>query len=178
MPDKPLPAWDALLSSAAHLQRIVPEAVLIGGTAAAAYAHHRLSIDHDHALDDLRTRFDEVLDSLESVAGRTTARIKRPVLILGSLDGIETGIRQLIRAEPLEMDEIESNGVKLRVPTKEEMFRIKSVLILKRNATRDYLDVAAMSRLLGDDGVRSALSKFDTLYPQPNEASPLQQLAI
>ena len=31
----------------------------------------------------------------ESVAGRKTARVRRPVLILGSLDGIETGIRQL-----------------------------------------------------------------------------------
>ena len=58
-----------------------------------------------------------------------------------------------------------------------EMFRVKSVLALKRNATRDYLDIAAMSRMLGDDGVRSALEKFDAYYPQPNGASPLQQLA-
>ena len=33
MPNTPLPEWEALLSSAAHLQKIVPEAVLVGGTA-------------------------------------------------------------------------------------------------------------------------------------------------
>ena len=177
MPDKPLPEWEALLSSAARLQKIVPGAVLVGGTAAATYAHHRISLDHDHVLTDLKERFDAILADLESVAGWQTARVKRPVLILGSLDGIETGVRQLIRSEPLETVEIEADGVRLTVPTKEEMFRVKSVLALKRNATRDYLDIAAMSRMLGDEGVRSALVKFDAYYPQPNEASPLQQLA-
>ena len=29
-----LPEWDSVLSSAAHLQRILPGAVLVGGTAA------------------------------------------------------------------------------------------------------------------------------------------------
>jgi len=43
-----------------------------------------------------------VLAALESVAGWKTARLKRPVLILGNLDGIETGVPQLIRDEPLE----------------------------------------------------------------------------
>ena len=169
MPDKPIPEWELLLSSAAHLQKIIPGAVLVGGTAAATYAHHRISVDHDHVLTDLR--------DLESVAGWQTARVRRPVLILGSLDGIETGVRQLIRTEPLETTEIEAEGVKLTVPTREEMFRIKAVLALKRNATRDYLDLAAMGEILGDDGIREALVKFDGYYPQPNGASPLQQLA-
>ena len=43
MPDKPIPEWERLLSSAAHLQKIVPGAVLVGGTAAAMYAHHRIN---------------------------------------------------------------------------------------------------------------------------------------
>ena len=59
MPDKPLPEWEALLSSAAHLQKIVPGAVLVGGTAAATYAHHRVSLDH--VLPDLKERFDAIL---------------------------------------------------------------------------------------------------------------------
>ena len=177
MQDKALPAWDALLSSAAHLQKLVPGTVLVGGTAAASYAHHRVSMDHDHTLSNLRTRFDDILSELESVAGWKTARIRRPVLILGSLDGIETGIRQLIRDEPLETTEVEVNGVTLTLPTKEEMLRIKAVLILKRNATRDYLDFVALSGILGDSGVAAALARFDVLYPQPNGASVLQQLA-
>lgn len=177
MSDKQIPAWERLLSSAAHLQRLVPDAVLVGGTAAAIYAHHRISIDHDHTLGDLRSRFDEILAELESVAGWKTARVRRPVLVLGSLDGIETGIRQLVREEPLETTEVEVDGVRLKVPTKEEMFRIKAILVLKRNATRDYLDLSALGQLLGDEGVRRALMRFDELYPQSNGASALQQLA-
>ena len=177
MPDKTFPEWDALLSSVAHLQRIIPDAVLVGGTAVATYAHHRVSLDHDHILTNLRERFDDILAELESVAGWKTARVRRPVLILGSLDGIETGIRQLIRTEPLETVEVETNGVRLQLPSKAEMLRIKAVLILKRNATRDYLDFVALANMIGDSGVALALERFDELYPQPNGASPLQQLA-
>lgn len=178
MPDTPIPEWDALLSSVAHLRKILPEAVLVGGTAAALYAHHRVSVDHDHTLGDLRTRFDEVLAQLESVSGWKTARVRRPVLILGSLDGIETGIRQLIREQPLETEVIEVAGERLLLPTKAEMLRIKAVLILKRNATRDYLDFLALAELLGDAAVLKALETFDALYPQPNGASAFQQLQI
>jgi len=110
MPNDTLPEWEQVLSAAAHLQRILPEAVLVGGSAAAIYAHHRLSTDADHALTNLRERFDQVLADLEAVAGLKTARIRRPVQILGSLDGIETGVRQLIREEPLETTQIEHQG--------------------------------------------------------------------
>jgi len=178
MPNTPLPEWDALLSSVAHLRAILPEAVLVGGTAAAIYAHHRVSVDHDHTLDDLHRRFDEVLAQLESVAGWKTARVRRPVLILGSLDGIETGIRQLIREEPLETEVVEVAGENLLLPTRAEMLRIKAVLILKRNATRDYIDTVAMSEVLGRDGTLAALGDFDRLYPQANGESPLQQLQV
>ena len=178
MLDTSMPEWDALLSSVAHLRKILPEAVLVGGTAAALYAHHRVSVDHDHTLGDLRMRFDEVLAQLESVSGWKTARVRRPVLILGSLDGIETGIRQLIREQPLETEVIEVAGERLLLPTKAEMLRIKAVLILKRNATRDYLDFLALAELLGDAAVLKALETFDALYPQPNGASAFQQLQI
>ncbi len=174
----PLPDWELVLSSAAHLQRILPEAVLVGGTASALYAEHRFSRDADHILSDLRERFDEVLAQLESVAGWSTARVRRPVLILGSLDGIETGVRQLIRQTPLETTVMHDHGVSLTVPTLEEILRIKGVLILKRNATRDYLDFAALADHMGDDRVVRALREFDRLYPQDNGQSALQQLQV
>jgi hypothetical protein len=173
-----LPEWEQVLSAAAHLQRILPDAVLVGGTAAATYAGHRFSQDADHVLTDLRLRFDQVLADLESVAGWKTARIRPPVQILGSLDGIETGVRQLIRDEPLDTTEIERFGQRLTVPTLPEMLRIKAVLILKRNATRDYLDFAALADHMGNDDIIQALRRFDTLYPQPNGESALQQLQI
>jgi hypothetical protein len=173
-----LPSWEDVLSSAARLQEIVAKAVLVGGTAAALFANHRVSYDADHVVADLREHFDQVLADLESVAGWTTERIRRPVLILGSLDGVETGIRQLIRTQPLETEELEllPGERRITVPTLPEMLRIKAALVLQRNATRDYVDMIAISTKLKTDGVVSALATFDALYPQPNGASPLRQL--
>ena len=127
MPNDTWPEWERVLSAAAHLQRILPEAVLA---------------------------------ELEAVAGWKTARIQRPVQILGSLDGIETGIRQLIRQEPLETTQIDGFGESVTVPTMAEMLRIKGILILKRNATRDYLDFVALADALGDERVVAALRLF------------------
>jgi hypothetical protein len=58
------------------------------------------------------------------------------------------------------------------------MLRIKAVLILKRNATRDYLDFVAMHDKLGGPASAEAMRPFDRLYPQPNRESPLQQLVV
>ncbi|MHB1586429.1 MAG: hypothetical protein ACYCRH_06640 [Acidiferrobacteraceae bacterium] len=112
------------------------------------------------------------------MAGWKTARIQRPVQILGSLDGIDTGVRQLIRDEPLETIKVEVRGQKLTVPSQAEILRIKGVLILKRNATRDYLDFVALANFMGEGNVAQALQHFDRLYPQPHEQSALQQLQI
>lgn len=178
MSESNLPEWEQLLSAAAHLQEILPEATLVGGTAVAIFAQHRLSRDADHVLPNLRHTFDEVLAQLEAVAGWRTARVKRPVLILGSLDGIETGVRQMIREQPLETQEVVIGDVRLMVPTEEELLRIKGVLILKRNATRDYLDFAALAERIGPARIREALARLDQLYPQPSGESALQQLQI
>jgi hypothetical protein len=178
MPPGELPDWERLLSSAARLQQILPGAILVGGTAAAIHAGHRFSEDADHIVPDLSSAFDKILAKLESVAGWKTARIRRPVLILGSLDGIETGVRQLIRDEPLETTRIPVAGTELTVPTPAEILRIKGVLILKRNATRDYLDFVALSDSMDDSAVLEALRRFDELYPQPAGHSALQQLQI
>ena len=110
MPSGELPEWDLLLSSASRLQKILPSAVLVGGSAAALHARHRFSRDADHVLPDLTPRFDKILAEIESVAGWRTARVRRPVMILGSLDGIETGIRQLIRDQRQRVGRQEDGG--------------------------------------------------------------------
>jgi hypothetical protein len=46
-----------VLESAARLQEVVPDAVLVGGSAAALWANHRSSYDHDHVLQDLSVPF-------------------------------------------------------------------------------------------------------------------------
>lgn len=180
MPNPKLPEWEQVLSAAAHLQEILPGSVLVGGSASAIYAEHRMSVDADHVLTDLRERFDTVLAQLESVAGWKTARVQRPVQILGKLDGIETGVRQLIRETPLETQKQRIDAplgtVEITLPTRAEMLRIKAVLILKRNATRDYLDFAALADRLGEAATLDALRDFDVLYPQSNGESALVQL--
>jgi hypothetical protein len=173
-----MPDWEQVLSAAARLQQLLPEAVRVGGTASAIHAKHRFSRDADHVLPALRKHFDKILAQLESAAGWKTSRVQRPVQILGSLDGIETGIRQLIREQPLETMVVSYRGQLITIPTKEEILRIKSALILKRNATRDYLDFVALADQLGDKKTARALTELDRLYPQPNDESALQQLQI
>ena len=73
MPSGELPEWELLLSSAARLQKILPAAVLVGGSAAALHAKHRFSRDADHVLPDLTRHFDKTLAELESVT-RTSFR--------------------------------------------------------------------------------------------------------
>jgi hypothetical protein len=158
------PEWQAVLLVAARLQALVPDAVLVGGSAAAHHAGHRVSFDDDHVLSDLRSRFDEVLSALEETEGWVTARVKRPVLILGRLDGVETGIRNLIRRKPLEVEEVQVGELSLRVPTLEEITRIKAWLCLVRNATRDYLDFVALADRLGDERAVDVVLSLDEYY--------------
>lgn len=129
-------------------------------------------MDGDHVLEDLRSRFDEVLATLESAAGWQTARVQRPVLILGQMQGVLTGIRQLRRSEPLEVEQVEG----LTVPTLAEMARIKGWLLATRYTVRDYLDTVVLCERLGEEGTRRAFDRFDELYRQPTGASPLSEL--
>lgn len=164
--------WEAVLSAERHLQALLPSAVLVGGTAVALHARHRQSLDGDHVLSDLRDHFDDVLATLEAVAGWTTARIQRPVLILGQLDGIMTGVRQLRRSRPLETELVSG----LRVPTLAEMARIKAWLLVTRNTVRDLLDLVVLLERLGLPGGLEALRSLDELYVQPNGASVRSEL--
>lgn len=159
------PPWEAVLEAAARLQELVPDAVLVGGGSAAAHhAAHRVSFDDHHVVTDLQERFDRILQALEETDGWITARIRRPVLILGSLDGVETGVRNMIRRRPLEVEEVAVGPRKVRVPTLEEMARIKAWLCLMRNATRDYLDFAALADRLGPEAAADVVLSMDDYY--------------
>jgi hypothetical protein len=155
------------------LQSILPEAVLVGGTAAALHAGHRISLDGDHVVQDLKDRFEEVMGRLDSTPGWRTERVQRPVLILGSLDGFLTGVRQQRRSRSLEVEVVEG----LHVPTLREMARIKAWLLVTRDATRDLLDVVALLDKLGEAGVRDGFSNFDAIYERgPEGGQPLVEV--
>jgi hypothetical protein len=156
-----------VLASAARLQEAVPDAVLVGGSAAAYYAAHRDSLDHDHVLVDLADRYTQVLEAVEATEGWVTSvrASKPPVTLLGRLGGIEAGLRQLRRARPLEVVEVDVPEVgHLRVPTLAEILRIKAYLVVQRNQVRDYLDVVALSRRLGAEEAVGVLSGIDDYY--------------
>ena len=125
-------------------------------------------LDGDHVLADLRDRFDQVLATLDANPAWRTERLQRPVLILGSFDRAMTGLRQLRRSRPLDTEVREG----LRVPTLEELARIKSWMLVDRNTTRDYVDVVAIFEALGQDRVRQALTGFDSLYGTGPGGSP------
>jgi hypothetical protein len=154
-----------VLESAAILQEVVPDAVLVGGSAAALWANHRASFDHDHVLQDLAVRFDTVLDAIEATDGWVTNRVTAGKVILGELGDIETGVRQLIRNVPLEVAEVTlPSGRTIRVPTPDEALRIKGYLIVRRNQVRDYLDVAALSDRYGIPHAAEVLRFIDDYY--------------
>jgi hypothetical protein len=158
-------ALRAVLESAARLQELVPDAVLVGGSAAALYAGHRDSFDHDHVLTDLGDRFDMVLEALESEGEWVTNRVRPGKIILGQLGNIEAGVRQMIRKRPLETTQLTlSSGRSLRVPTASETLRIKAFLVVRRNQTRDYLDVAALAARYGVGESADVLAGIDDYY--------------
>lgn len=159
------PRFVALLESAAHLQRLVPGAVMVGGAAAILYADHRESSDHDHVVADLADRFEMVLEAVEEDEGWATNMVAPGKVILGNLDGIEAGVRQMIRKVPLEVTSVTvPSGGDVTVPTLEETLRIKAFLVVRRNQTRDYLDLAALADCLGVDRAAEVLARIDDYY--------------
>jgi len=95
------------------------------------------------------------------------------VQILGQLDGILTGIRQLRRTRPLETEVLQG----LRVPSLAEMARIKAWLLATRHTVRDYLDTVVLFERLGDEGVARALDELDAIYEQPTGSSVVAEVS-
>lgn len=158
---------DEVLVSAARLQQLVPEAVLVGGAAAALHARHRESFDHDHVLTDLAERYAAVLEAVEASEGWVTSvrASSPPLTLLGSLDGVEAGLRQLRRTRPLEVEEVLlPTGERLRVPPLPEMLRVKAYLVVQRNQVRDYLDTVALADRVGPAEAVEILVGIDDYY--------------
>ena len=64
---------------------------------------HRESFDHGHVVEDLSSRYEQTLDAVEATEGWVTSvRASRPPFtLMGSLGGVEAGLRQLRRTRAL-----------------------------------------------------------------------------
>ena len=172
-----------VLSSAARLQEVVSDAVLVGGSAAAVYAGHRDSFGHDHVLPELVDRYDAVLEAVEATEGWATSvrASKPPFTIMGRLGGVEAGLRQLRRSRPLETSEVDvGDGQVVVAPTEAEALRVKAYLVVQRRAVRDHLDVVALVDHLDEDRAVEILSGIDDYYVDRSgdEASVLTELVV
>jgi len=171
--------WQKLIEAAANFQELLTGSVMIGGSAVALHLKHRYSFDADHILSDLKENYEEVLDFLEGRDDWETARINPPKLILGNFQGVETGVRQLRRNRLLETERIHIKGKSLTIPTLPEMIRTKGWMIISRNATRDYIDFAALAKHMGIKEATEVLSNFNDFYSdliRGSQASPIVQL--
>ena len=171
--------WQKLIEAAANFQELLTGSVMIGGSAVALHLKHRYSFDADHILSDLKENYEKVLDFLEGRDDWETARINPPKLILGNFQGVETGVRQLRRNRLLETERIHIKGKSLTIPTLPEMIRTKGWMIISRNATRDYIDFAALAKHMGLEEATEVLSDFNDFYSdliRGSQASPIVQL--
>jgi hypothetical protein len=162
--DESAQQWEKVLRAGVEAQKIVPEAVAAGGTAAAIYAHHRMSLDVDHLVSNLRDRFEEVRETLERTPDWKTARVFAPKMILGSLGDVPIGFRQMIRSLPLDSTTTQTPSGPLVIPTLDEMVGMKAYLAYSRRAARDFLDFAALASCAGDVAALASLLRSDERY--------------
>lgn len=111
-----------------------------------------------------------VLEAVEEDEGWATNRVTPGKVILGNLDGIEAGVRQMLRNAPLEVSTITvPSGGEVTVPTIEETLRIKAFPAVRRNQTSDYLDLAALSEQMGVEKAAEALAGIDDFYADQHD---------
>jgi len=163
--------WSRVVAAGVKAQQLMPGAIAVGGMAAALYAHHRVSNDTDHLLASLRDNFDATRQRLERAPEWKTARLQPPVLILGSLGGVQVGFRQSRRKDAIDSVTTQTDAGPLTLPTLDEMIGMKAYLVYARNAVRDYLDFAALASCTDEANVLASLLKSDRRYGHLQTAS-------
>ena len=136
--------WDNMVKAGISAQETINAAIPIGGTIAALYANHRISYDLDHLLMNLKGEFAEILELLDDVPGWKLAKKTTDKVILGSIDGVDVGFRQIRRKKPLATTVIKTPRGDWKVPTFGEMLNLKAAMVAVRTKTRDFVDLVAL----------------------------------
>jgi len=77
----------------------------------------------------------------------------------------------MIRTEPLEATTLAlPSGSEVTVPTVDETLRIKAFLVVRRNQTRDHLDLAALADRVGVERAAEVLGGIDAYYADQNQS--------
>ena len=155
----------------ARLDWLAP--VAVGGTAAALHCQHRFSLDVDVVTPGLSADFDRSADALEHWEDWKTNRCQKPIIILGERHSVQLGVRQLRRRVPLQVTRVRG----LRVPTAREILRIKAFLCTERRAVRDFVDVAALAKHLGDTVAIAGLGYLNLTYEPVGAQSRVTRFA-
>lgn len=145
-----LARWEAVLEAASRTQSAVDEAVLVGGTAVNVLVPYRTSQDADHLVHNLASIWDSVLERLDGMDGWNFHSLRERHTIFGNVDGVQVSLMDddIIgpHGEPLEWHNATVMGLPMRLPTLDDLIRIKSYLLLFRNMARDYADLTVMTR--------------------------------
>jgi Nucleotidyl transferase AbiEii toxin, Type IV TA system len=153
-----------MIRAGVEANREVPGSVALGGTICSLFAHHRASSDIDFVLSDLSKRFDEIREHLTNLPEWKERRVSIPLTILGTLNGVRVGYRQLRRTVAIDTQVIETPLGDLVVPTLDELLRTKAFLCYNRNYTRDFVDFAELSCLFETKEVVLILRDLDERF--------------
>lgn len=170
------PELDDVIRTGVKAARLVPGSVATGGTVCSLYANHRLSLDIDFFVSDFRERFQEVRETLDAEEGWSLQRQRPPVLILGTLDKVPIGYRQLKRPFPLEQLAFATADGVFPIPTLEEMISIKAYLASERFYVRDFYDFAELTLLTSRQVVVQSLIDLDSKWSSPREPTVALQV--
>jgi hypothetical protein len=104
-------------------------AVAVGGTAAAIYARHRVSLDVDFVSPYLRERFEEVESALREMPGFNFARLRRPVLIYQGLTaaGALTAFAEAAHDNPADSSDVDLRQWRALRAEYQDLNRVRSV---------------------------------------------------
>ena len=160
-----------VIKAGVRANQAVAGSIALGGTICSLFAHHRLSSDIDFVLSDLSQRFDEIRVQLFGLPEWKERWVSIPLTILGTLDGVRVGYRQLRRIIPLQTQVIQTPFGALVVPTTEELLRTKAFLCYNRNYTRDFVDFAELSCLFETENVVLILSDLDSKFSWEKQPS-------
>jgi hypothetical protein len=155
-----------LINISIRTQKLIEGAIPTGGLVASFYAKHRSSYDADHLLLKMTEEVDEIIHQLSSQKD-WKPKFTKDVCILGKLDGIEIGLRQMFRKKPIKTQIIKTQNGNWIIPTIEEITSFKAILTSKRNNVRDYLDFAALAETIGNfDSVMQILLNLNEGYQE------------